>query len=78
MVQVEVLTVRVSVAPDVRVYDLAGRLMSELPSSGSGRFDWAGRDLGGALVPPGLYLITVELNTDLRTDREHRLVHVVY
>ncbi|MBQ42690.1 MAG: hypothetical protein CME15_09550 [Gemmatimonadetes bacterium] len=78
MVQVEVLTVRVSVAPDVRVYDLAGRLMSELPSSGSGRFDWAGLDLGGALVPPGLYLITVELNTDLRTDREHRLVHVVY
>lgn len=78
IVQVDVLAVRVSVAPGVRVYDLAGRLISELASSGSGRFDWAGRDLGGAFVPPGLYLISVELNTDLRTDREHHLIHVVY
>ena len=51
----------------LRIYDLAGRLVHELPvvQVRSGAFDaaWDGRDGAGARVPPGTYLYELTLET---------------
>ena len=67
--------------PRVRVYSLSGSLVAELaghgPGAGRGRYSWDGRQAGEA-VPPGIYLVDVEVDTDSRTERVQKLVHVVY
>jgi hypothetical protein len=53
--------------PRVRIFDLAGRRVAELPDPGGGDrrvFTWAGRDQGGALVPPGTYLCFIQLSAE--------------
>ncbi|MEE3259297.1 MAG: FlgD immunoglobulin-like domain containing protein [Candidatus Latescibacterota bacterium] len=66
----------------VRIYDLAGRKMREL-SSGNGlaqryRFTWDGRDNAGATVPPGTYLVQIEIEGDSLTEIAQRIVPVAY
>lgn len=66
----------------VRVYDLAGRKMREL-SSGNGlaqryNFTWDGRDEAGATVPPGTYLVRIEIEGDSLTETAQRIVPVAY
>jgi hypothetical protein len=72
----------------VRVLDLSGRLVKELfrGESPSGHYDsglqaellWDGRDAGGGLVPPGIYLLHVSVEGDARSGRQMRTVAVVY
>ena len=66
----------------LRVYDLAGRQVALLPErmSPNGRHlaHWDGRDENGDLLPPGLYLIQVEADTDGGTERRSSMVAVVY
>jgi hypothetical protein len=48
----------------LRIYDLSGRQVREIPAgllqSGSTRMDWDGTDDDGAALPPGMYSIRVE------------------
>ena len=73
--------VKTGAEPRVRVFSLAGSLVAELagqgPGAGRGRYSWDGRQAGEA-VPPGIYLVDIEVDTDARTERVQKLVHVVY
>ena len=66
----------------VSVYDLSGRLRKEIYSGqdSSGRYqrDWDGTDDGGELLPPGTYLLRVELETDSGTLGKTESVSLVY
>jgi hypothetical protein len=66
----------------VHVYDLAGRRMRML-SGGDGlaqryRFTWDGRDEDRKMVPPGTYLVQVEIEGDFQTETARRIVPVAY
>jgi len=58
----------------VRIYDLAGRMVAELPPrpSRSGEFHqaWDGRDAAGRRVPPGTYLYKLVLDVE---DEQNRM-----
>ncbi|MFH1566625.1 MAG: hypothetical protein ABIL09_01400, partial [Gemmatimonadota bacterium] len=68
----------------VRVYDLGGRLVADLrghdQAASAGRFapTWNGRDGTGTLVPPGLYLVEVEVDVDRGTVRRMTSLAVAY
>jgi hypothetical protein len=66
----------------VGIFDLAGRQVAELPaesgSSGRRLRAWDGLDARGDRVPPGLYLVQLEVFTDSGTKRSHRVLAVVY
>lgn len=54
---------------EVAIYDLSGRLLRTLReqrrvSTGRYQVSWDGRDEQGNLPPPGLYLVSVEIDTD--------------
>ena len=65
----------------IHVYDLAGRRIRMLSDDGLAqryRFTWDGRDEGGAMVPPGTYLVEVEIEGDSLTETAQRIVPVAY
>jgi hypothetical protein len=69
---------------DVEVFDLAGarvRDLSQTAPSPSGRHQirWDGRDEGGRLVAPGIYIVRAGINVDASTSAYRTgLVHVAY
>jgi hypothetical protein len=66
---------------NLRFYDLAGRLVhSEEKEALAGKqeFSWNGRDSGGKLLPPGLYLLELSIEGDARQEHARRVVQVVY
>ena len=67
---------------EVDIYDLAGRRVRRLSAARvqNGHFPllWDGRGDDGGVVPPGLYLIEVEIHSDQRTERRVGRVTVVY
>ncbi|MFC1526336.1 hypothetical protein ACFL6X_05955 [Candidatus Latescibacterota bacterium] len=71
---------------EVRIHDLAGRLVkevyAELGASGVygavGEISWDGRDAGGHPVPPGAYVCRVHVRGDAISDTEVRAIAVVY
>ena len=79
-----VLKVNVARPVAVEFYDLAGRRMRRLSeqrnlANGLYRIVWDGRDEGGNLVAPGLYLARIEVDDDAGDNNsEARLVGVVY
>jgi hypothetical protein len=74
------LSERVPVA--LEVYALDGRRIARLDmgfqTSGPQRIAWDGRDQGGGLLPPGLYLISIALETELSASRQLRPLAIVY
>ena len=69
----------------VDVYDLRGRLVSQISDESipAGRHvvTWGGEDESGKTVPPGIYLMRIDLDIDAKSKKNtsvHRLVHVVY
>ncbi len=66
----------------VDIYDLAGRRVRQLTtdnrSSGQYAVDWDGRDDDNALVPPGLYVVAVEINSDEGNQRRLGQAAVIY
>ncbi len=64
------------------VYDLRGDVLARLPigaqQAGPQVARWDGRDLRGQLVSPGLYLVGIELQSELKTTRHLRPVGVAY
>ena len=81
-IEYDLVNVDAGVPVALAVYDLTGRMVAGVsaPAGDSGRFpaDWDGRDDGGALVPPGLYLIRLEVETDRNADVAVATVPVVY
>lgn len=82
-----VLRLNVSKTVEIEIYTLAGDLVKEFflqRAITSGRYDeirWAGDDLSGSLVPPGIYLARIHVDTDADDGQgatAHRLIHVVY
>ncbi len=66
----------------VQIYDLAGRKVREL-SGATGlaqrySFTWDGRDGSAQIVPPGTYLLRVEIEGDSQSETAQRLVSVAY
>ena len=73
---------------EVLIYDLQGRLVRRLAeqralSTGSYGIAWDGRDEQGAVVPPGVYLARVRVDTDtegarIGRDEIFRTIAVAY
>ena len=74
--------------PQVQVFDLTGRLVRTLYRGEdlSGRYDssvrsglvWDGRDQTGGVVPPGIYLVYIEIEGDSKANRRAVPVAVAY
>jgi len=66
----------------VEVYDLAGRRLGSIRAgvAESGRFStvWNGRDDLGNVLPPGLYIIRLMVETDNGTVAKQRTVSLAY
>ena len=72
-------------AIEVHILDLSGRPRRDLTqasANGSGEYklNWDGRDRDGRLLPPGLYLVRVRVDTDQQNSNLQALrpVHLVY
>jgi gliding motility-associated-like protein len=67
--------------PTVRLFDLAGRLVVELQNQSletrRGQYVWDGRR-EGQMMPPGVYVLQIEVDSDARTERVHKTVSLVY
>ena len=66
----------------VEVYDVSGMKVSTLRSGrgGAGRYSerWDGTDGDGDLVPPGIYLVRVEVDVDAGVFERTQIVSVLY
>lgn len=67
--------------PRVHIYTLSGELLTELENRNAqgdrARYVWDGKS-AGSTVPPGIYIVRIEVETDARNERMHRIVHVAY
>ncbi|MCY4606752.1 MAG: hypothetical protein OXE49_21175 [Gemmatimonadetes bacterium] len=71
----------VDATPSVRIFDLAGREMAALTSSGSGvlqSFSWAGLDGSGNRVAPGMYVCRIDAGADAGQGQVLRTLAVAY
>ena len=84
MLQIEYDLVNLSGAVPVAIdlYDLAGvkRCKVAHSTAASGRFSvaWEGVDDAGNLLPPGLYLLRLEVDSDKAKDVEVAIVRLIY
>ena len=82
-IEYELLNLSGGAPARIAVYDLSGRQVGEIlgddgGSSGLSQARWDGRDGGGALVAPGLYVLQLEIEADSGADRNQRLISLVY
>ena len=65
----------------LEIFDLGGRRLrlieQELPSGGYSR-QWDGRDDGGQVVPPGIYILSISTEADDAGEARTRIVSVAY
>ena len=70
------------VGVEVNIFDLSGRRVRSLfaGEAGSGAYDldWDGRDESGSLLPVGLYLVRVKVDTERKDFVRSRSVGVVH
>lgn len=66
----------------LKIYDLSGTVVRELLSEGKESslctVSWDGKDDDGHLVPPGVYVVRVGVDTDSGVESKVRTVSVVY
>lgn len=85
-IEFTVLTIRDDRPVEVAIYDLSGRRVATATSasglsqtqSGTVNFSWDGSGSGGGLVPPGIYIARVKLETDSDDLEAVQIVNVVY
>ena len=84
-VRFSLLRVLSSAPVQVDVYDLAGRPVARIAettlTAGRHTVTWTGVDPSGAVVPPGIYLMRIDLKVDSTSEKKtsvHRLVRVAY
>ena len=67
---------------DVEIFDLSGRSLGVVlrDETASGRFSaaWDGRNGGGTLLPPGLYVLRLRVEADRGEDSRQAVVSLVY
>ena len=71
----------VDASPSVRIFDLAGREVAALVSSGAGvlqSFSWGGLDGSGARVAPGVYVCRIAAGADAGQGEVLRTLAVAY
>ena len=71
----------VDASPSVRIFDLAGREVAALMSSGGDvlqSFNWGGLDGSGARVAPGVYVCRIDAGADAGRGQAVRTVAVAY
>lgn len=88
LVRFTVLRVADDSPVEMQLYDMAGRPVRRIQqqrSRGSGRYEmgWDGRNDGGDLVPPGVYVVRIRMRidtdgTDLQNSEILRTLSVVY
>ena len=87
-IEFDVLAITSAADISVHIHDLSGNLIRRLfKGSGlSGHYNadvlptlnWNGRDSGGHLVPPGIYLLRVAVDGDARQSQRLRGISVTY
>lgn len=81
-IEAELLNLVGDVPIRIDLFDLSGRLvyriLDDVADSGPYTGNWNGRTGKGDLVPPGIYLVRVELDTDDGIEIINRTVSVVY
>ncbi len=64
------------------IYDLSGRRITQLQKGGSTagtlEVQWDGRDAGGQMVPPGLYIYQLVVNSDETSSEQSGTLSLVY
>jgi flagellar hook assembly protein FlgD len=64
------------------VYSLEGRRVARvtagLQDSGPQTLRWDGRDASGELLPPGIYLTTIDLLSEFSAEPQFRTVGIAY
>ena len=71
----------VDATPSVRIFDLAGREVAALTSSGAGvlqSFSWDGLDASGERVAPGMYVCRIDAGADAGQGEVLRTLAVAY
>jgi len=67
---------------ELTLYDLSGRTVRQLQTgdvvNGPQTFTWNGQDDSGQLVPPGLYILKLSVDTDTGSEQQTHLVGVAY
>ncbi|NKB67928.1 MAG: hypothetical protein GKR89_12780 [Candidatus Latescibacteria bacterium] len=76
--EIRLLVVKTGQPPVLTVRDLSGRAVVQPVLLQEGRYAWSGRDSQGKLLPPGLYLVEAEIESQAKTERRQRLVRLVY
>ena len=81
-VEYDLLNLQGQVPVAIDLFDLSGRQVAQVYRgvAASGRFSaaWDGRDGSGALLPPGLYLLRLEVETDEGTDTRNQIISLAY
>ena len=80
--EIRFAVLNVSVPATVRIHGLAGRLVRELDGKrgpdGFWLYTWPGDDEAGSLVPAGIYLCRIDLETQASEETVARTIGVVY
>jgi hypothetical protein len=79
--EVSLLNLTAAVPVQIELFDLSGRLLGRVHEgvSSNGRFtaSWNG-EIDGQLVAPGLYVASLRVEADRKTERSERVVALVY
>lgn len=63
--------------PQVSIYDLSGRRVRTVVAGSEG-YGWDGRDEGGQLLPPGVYICRIVLVADVGEQTAQRIINLAY
>ncbi len=67
---------------ELSLYNLSGHIVRRLQNSGAingpQQVVWDGRDESGQMVPPGLYLLHLSIDTDTGSEEQTRVVGIAY
>ena len=80
-IDVDVVNVLLPRQLTLEIFDLAGRQVyreRQLVEAGRQQLRWEARDTGGRTVPPGVYVVKLNISGDARSESVRRTVAVVY
>ncbi len=82
VIEYDLLNLAGTVPASINIYSLSGQRLGSVSVAGvaSGRFStqWDGRDESGKILPPGMYILRLEVAADQGTDSVERIVSLAY